>query len=63
MKFDDMTVTFHPSNPSNPAIMITEKKQLNSGIKTHSKLLKTNHKVKTIKRNTPAPKTIISFLT
>ena len=62
MKFEDITVTFHPTNPSKPTIMQTEKKQLNSGINTHVKLLKTNQSVQTIKRNTPAPNTIMSFL-
>ena len=61
MKFEDITVTFHPVNPSKPTIIRTEKKQLNNGIKTHRKLLKTNQSVQTIKRNTPAPNTIISF--
>ena len=46
-----MTVTFHPTKPKKPTIMKTEKKQLNKGIKTHNKLLKTNHKVKTINKS------------
>ena len=35
IKFEDITVTFHPTNPSKPTIMETEKKQLKSGINTH----------------------------
>ena len=62
MKFEDITVTFHPTNPSKPTIMETEKKQLKSGINTHVKLLKINQSVQTIKRNTQAPNTIMSFL-
>ena len=62
IKFEDITVTFHPTNPSKPTIIRTEKKQLKSGINTHSKFLKTNQSVQTIKRNTPAPNTIMSFL-
>merc|ERR1711969_90564 len=62
IKFEDITVTFQPINPSKPIIMRTEKKQLKSGIKTHRKFLKTNQSVQTIKRNTPAPNTIMSFL-
>ena len=61
IKFEDMTVTFQPINPSKPIIMRTEKKQLKSGINTHNKLLNTNHNVHTIKIKTPAPNTIISF--
>ena len=63
IKFEDITVTFQPNKPSNPIIIKTEKKQLKSGIATNKKFLKTNHNVKTIKRNTPPPKTIMSFLT
>ena len=61
MKFEDITVTFQPTNPSKPTIIRTEKKQLKSGINTHNKLLNTNHSVQIMKRNTPAPNTIISF--
>ena len=39
----------------------TEKKQLNKGTITQIKLLKINQRVAIIKRNTPNPKTIISF--
>ena len=63
IKFDDITVTFHPTKPKKPIIIKTEKKQLNKGIKTHNKFLKTNHRVKTMNKNTPPPKTTISFLT
>ena len=61
IKFEDITVTFQPTNPKRPTIIKTEKKQLRSGIKTHNKLLKTNQSVQTIKINTPAPNTIISL--
>ncbi len=61
MKFEDITVTFQPNNPSKPTIIRTEKKQLKRGMNTHNKLLKTNQSVKTIKINTPAPNTIMSF--
>merc|ERR1711969_136012 len=54
IKFEDITVTFQPTNPSKPTIIRTEKKQLKRGINTHSKFLKTNQSVQTIKRNTPA---------
>ena len=36
--------------------MKTEKKQLNNGMITHNKFLKTNHNVKTINKNTPPGK-------
>ena len=62
MKFEEITVTFHPNRPNIPIIVKTEKKQLKRGIKTHKISLNTNQRVKTIKRNTPAPKTIISLL-
>ena len=61
IKFDDITVTFHPSNPSNPVIIITEKKQLLNGIIIHIIFLNTNHRVAIIKNKTPKPKTKISF--
>ena len=61
IKFEDITVTFQPTNPSKPTIIRTEKKQLKRGINTHNKFLKINQSVQTIKRNTPAPNTIISF--
>ena len=61
IKFEEITVTFHPTNPSSPTIIKTEKKQLRRGTKTHNKFLKTNQSVQTIKRNTPAPNTIMSF--
>ncbi len=62
MKFDDITVTFQPTSPNKPTIIKTEKKQLKRGMNTHNKLLKTNQSVQTIKRNTPVPNTIMSFL-
>ena len=62
MKFDEITVTFHPINPNNPIIIITEVAQPNNGITTHFKFLKINHRVKTIKKNTPIPNTTMSLL-
>ena len=50
IKFEDITVTFHPTSPSKPTIIQTEKKQLKSGINTHIKLLKTNQSVQTMKQ-------------
>ena len=61
IKFEEMTVTFHPSNPSSPIIINTEKKQLFNGMIIHKIFLKINQSVATINKNTPAPKTIISF--
>ena len=61
IKLEDITVTFQPTKPRKPTIIKTEKKQLKRGINTQSKLLKTNQRVQTINKNTPAPKTTISF--
>ena len=61
IKFDEITVTFHPSNPRSPIIINTEKKQLFNGMIIHNIFLKINQRVTTINKNTPAPKTIISF--
>ena len=61
IKFEDITVTFQPTNPKRPTIIKTEKKQLRSGMNTQVKLLKTNQSVQIIKINTQAPKTIMSF--
>ena len=61
IKFDDITVTFHPKKPSRPVIIITAKKQLLKGIIIQIIFLKTNHKVTIIKIRTPIPKIIISF--
>ena len=61
IKFEDITVTFHPSNPKSPIIIKTEKKQLFRGINIHNIFLKINQRVTTINKKTPAPKTIISF--
>ena len=61
MKLDEMTVTFQPTKPKKPIIIRTEKKQLRSGIKTQRKFLNTYQSVRTINKNTPAPKTTISF--
>ena len=62
IKFDEITVTFHPSIPNNPIIMITDVAQPNKGIATHLKFLKIIQRVKMIKIKTPIPKTIISLL-
>ena len=61
IKFEDITVTFQPINPSIPVIMITENIQLDSGIITQTIFLKINHKVIIIKTSTPTPKIIMSF--
>ena len=60
-KFDEMTVTFQPSNPNRPIIIITEVAHPINGITTHLKFLKINQSVKIIKMNTPTPNTAISF--
>ena len=62
MKLEEITVTFHPSNPKIPIIIITEKKQLLIGTIIQISFLKTNHKVPTINNKTPIPKTTISLL-
>ena len=59
IKFEEITVTFHPINPNKPIIIITEVAQPNNGIITHLKFLKINQRVKTIKIKTPIPKTTI----
>ena len=61
-KFEDITVTFQPMKPSIPIIIITEVAQPSKGIITHLIFLKINQSVKTIKTNTPIPKTTISLL-
>ena len=62
IKFDEITVTFHPIKPNMPIIKITEVAHPNKGIITHFKSLKINQRVKMIKIKTPIPKTIISLL-
>ena len=62
IKFDEITVTFHPNKPSKPIIMATEKKQHVKGMITHLKFLKISQRVKIIKRKTPTPKTVMSLL-
>ena len=62
IKFDEITVTFQSSKPRRPIIIITEKKQLLIGTMIQINFLKTNHKVATINKKTPKPKTIISLL-
>ena len=62
MKLEDMTVTFQPNTPKRPIIIITENRQLEIGTRIQIIFLKTNHKVAMIKKNTPKPKTIMSFL-
>ena len=61
IKFEDITVTFHPIKPNKPIIIITEVAQPINGINTHFMFLKMNQSVKTIKMNTPIPKTMISL--
>ena len=56
IKFDDITVTFHPKRPNMPSIIITEKKQLLIGIIIQINFLKINHKVAIINIKTPNPK-------
>ena len=46
IKFDEITVTFHPMNPNKPIIMITDVAQPNKGIATHLKFLKIIKRVK-----------------
>ena len=55
IKFDEITVTFHPNKPSNPVIISTEKKQLLMGTKIQINFLKTYHRVAIIKIRTPNP--------
>ena len=62
MKFDEITVTFHPNNPSKPVMIITEKKQLLIGTIIQISFLNTNHNVAIINNKTPNPKTTISLL-
>ena len=62
IKFDDITVTFQPSRPSNPVIINTEKKQLLIGTMIQINFLKTNQSVAMINNRTPRPNTIISLL-
>ena len=40
IKFDEITVTFHPITPSKPIIKITEVVHPSNGIITHLKFLK-----------------------
>ena len=61
IKFEDMTVTFHPIKPSRPVIINTEKKQLLKGTMIQINFLNTNQRVTIINSNTPIPKTIMSF--
>ena len=62
IKFEEMTVTFHPIIPNKPIIIITEVAHTNNGINTHLIFLNINQRVIIIKMNTPIPKTTISFL-
>ena len=61
IKFEDITVTFHPRIPSNPIIITTENKQLLIGTIIQINFLNTNHKVAIINKRTPKPKTTISL--
>ena len=61
IKFEEITVTFQPSNPNKPIIIITDVAQPINGIATHFKFLKISQRVKIIKIKTPIPKTTISL--
>ena len=56
IKFEEITVTFHPIKPSKPIIIITDVEQPSKGIITHLTFLKMNQSVKIIKTKTPNPK-------
>ena len=45
IKFEEITVTFHPIKPRSPIIKITEVTHPNNGIITHLKFLKINQKL------------------
>ena len=62
IKFEEITVTFQPTNPNRPIIVITEAAHPNKGMITHFIFLKINQSVKIIKKNTPIPKTTMSLL-
>ena len=62
IKFEEITVTFQPRIPSKPIIITTENKQLLIGTIIQIIFLKTNHKVVTMNKRTPKPKTTISLL-
>jgi agmatine/peptidylarginine deiminase len=62
IKFEEITVTFHPRIPSRPIIITTENRQLLIGTIIQINFLKTNHKVAIINYKTPKPKTTISLL-
>ena len=55
IKFDEITVTFHPSNPNKPIIIMTEKKQLLIGTITQIRFLNTNQRVAIMNNKTPIP--------
>ena len=61
IKFEEITVTFHPNNPKSPTIIKTEKKQLFKGMIINKTFLKINQRVATMNKNTPEPKTIMSL--
>ena len=62
IKFEEITVTFQPSKPSNPIIITTEKKQLLMGMMIQINFLKTNQRVAIMNAKTPNPKITISLL-
>ena len=62
IKFEEITVTFHPRIPSKPIIITTENKQLLIGTMIQINFLKTNHKVAIMNKRTPKPKTMMSLL-
>tara|TARA_B100000427_G_scaffold87421_1_gene71891 strand:+ start:477 stop:662 length:186 start_codon:yes stop_codon:yes gene_type:complete len=56
IKFEDITVTFHPTKPSKPIIIKTEKKQLAMGMTIQIHDLNTYQRVAIINIKTPTPK-------
>ena len=52
IKFDEITVTFHPSKPRRPIIITTEKKQLLIGTIIQISFLNTNQSVAIINKKT-----------
>ena len=62
MKFEEITVTFHPIKPNKPIIIITEAEHPNKGKVTHLKFLKINHSVKIIKNFLKSMKNIKIYI-
>tara|TARA_B100001027_G_scaffold46138_1_gene30033 strand:+ start:424 stop:660 length:237 start_codon:yes stop_codon:yes gene_type:complete len=63
IKFDEITVTFHPSSEIDPIIVIKMNIQLAIHAIIHKGLLKTRKSTINIKMKAPMPKIIISFFT